>query len=106
MYDYKYGLGLIALEGKAKKLVEKMANEIEKVKKIGRENILDKAELKNARIIKVKRDSHYGKTYHYPLTHVKALKDLTGNKTLTYTHLEALKSMGFKFELVSEPLEV
>lgn len=57
-------------------------------------------------IIKVKRDRHYGKTFTYPLTHVKALRDLTGNKTLTYTHLEALKAMGFKFELVQEPLEV
>ncbi len=57
-------------------------------------------------IIKVKRDSHYGKPFTYPLTHVKALRDLTGTKTLTYTHLEALKSMGFTFELVQEKLEV
>jgi hypothetical protein len=57
-------------------------------------------------IIKVKRESHYGKTFIYPITHAKALEDLTGQKTLTEKSIKALKALGFSFELIQEPLSV
>jgi len=60
----------------------------------------------NNRIIRIKRDRYYGKVYLYPLDYAKALENLTGQKTLTDKSINALKDLGFTFELIQEPLTV
>ena len=46
----------------------------------------------------------YGNDLVYPLTYTNELQALTGNKTLTTKHMQALKSMGFEFESIPESL--
>jgi hypothetical protein len=51
--------------------------------------------------IKVEVREVYGVERIYPLTYTDEIVTLTGNKTLSRTHVEALKKMGFAFTIVS-----
>ncbi len=48
-------------------------------------------------VIEYRQINIYGVDRIYPLTFAKELSILTGNKTLSQSHIGALKSMGFKF---------
>jgi hypothetical protein len=50
-------------------------------------------------IIQVKIKNIYGKDLFYPLNFVNELYTLTGNKTLSHRQIEALKAIGFTFEI-------
>lgn len=50
-------------------------------------------------IIQVEVRNVYGVDRIYPLTHTQALKQLTGTLTLSNQHVEALKALGFEFEV-------
>ena len=56
------------------------------------------------RVIKIEIKNLYGKNHYYALTYAKELETLTGTKTLSYRHIEALKSLGFTFEQVTDKL--
>ena len=54
-------------------------------------------------VIKVKVKNIYGKDLVYPLGNKGYLiTKLTGSKTLSALHIEALKALGFSFENVKE----
>ncbi len=48
-------------------------------------------------IIEYKRINIYGVDRIYPQTYAQELSMLTGTKTLSTSHISALKSMGYKF---------
>jgi len=50
-------------------------------------------------IIQVEIKNIYGKELVYPLNFVNELYTLTGNKTLSHRQIEALKVLGFIFEI-------
>jgi len=56
--------------------------------------------------IKVKIKNQYGVERIYPITHTEAITQLTGDKTLSPRHIEALKILGFTFETVKARLGV
>ena len=56
--------------------------------------------------IKVKIKNIYGKDLIYPLTYQQELFNLTGQKTLSNRHIEALKGLGFEFEQVTENINI
>lgn len=49
--------------------------------------------------ITVEKKNVYGNELIYPTNYVIELQTLTGQKTLSFKHIHALKEMGFKFEL-------
>lgn len=49
--------------------------------------------------ITVEIKSTYGTERIYPLTHTKELENLTGKKTLSKEHIEALKNLGFVIKI-------
>lgn len=49
-------------------------------------------------VIVIKTKNVYGNDLHYPMNYVDELKDLTGSKTLTLKHIQALKGLGFTFQ--------
>lgn len=51
--------------------------------------------------IRVEIKNHYGTEHIYPLNRQKELRELTGQKTLSSRHIEALKALGFNFEVVT-----
>lgn len=54
--------------------------------------------------IRVKIVNQYGKERIYPVNRIKELETLTGTKTLTDKHIDALKSLGFTFEVIPDKL--
>lgn len=54
--------------------------------------------------IQVQVKNVYGNDLIYPLNYKKELYDLTGKKTLTNNHVQALKVLGFEFEIVTNKL--
>lgn len=57
-------------------------------------------------IIQVQIKDVYGKKLVYPITSQEDLKTLTGSKTLTNRHLQALKNLGFTFEIIADKIEL
>jgi len=47
------------------------------------------------RVFVYKTKNVYGNELNYPMTDVEAIQKLTGTKTLSESHLKALKEMGF-----------
>ena len=54
--------------------------------------------------IKVQIKNVYGVDRVYPLTYADELQALTGQKTLSDTHIKALKSIGFEIESIAPKL--
>ena len=54
------------------------------------------------RVIRIKIIKHQGKNHYYALDHAEDLKTLTGTKALTYSHIQALKNLGFTFTVEPE----
>ena len=52
--------------------------------------------------IKVKVKNIYGNDLIYPLDFKNDLQNLTGAKTLSKKHIEALKNLGFTFEIITK----
>ena len=48
----------------------------------------------------------YGKDFFYPRNFVNELQTLTGAKTLNNKQMRALQAMGFKFEVITQKIEV
>lgn len=67
-----------------------------------------KAELKdqkNNHIVKVEVKEHYGTERIYVVSeHQEYIQRLTGHKTITKADVEALKGLGFKFEIGLTPI--
>ena len=56
--------------------------------------------------IYLKQRNIYGQDLYYPRNFVPQLEALTGQKTLQCRHIRALRKMGFKFETVTNKIEV
>lgn len=54
--------------------------------------------------IQITIKSYYGVECIYPQTYHEELLALTGRKTLQSRHIDALKAMGFTFEILNEKL--
>jgi len=55
-------------------------------------------------IIKIEVKRNYGTDHYYPRTHAAAICDLTGQKTLSARHMNALGDLGFSFQTIAPGL--
>lgn len=51
----------------------------------------------NTILVEIK--SVYGRDMIYPLSHIQELENLTGKKTLSKSHIESLKKLGFTIKV-------
>ncbi len=56
--------------------------------------------------IRIQAKNVYGQEKIYPLDHAREIEDLTGCKTLTPKHINALHNLGFTFAVAVPDLKI